>query len=403
MLNEIPLTPLNSTSPLYAWIKNFENDVIQGMVRSGNDGKWIEWKGVRVPLPKDVELAEGTWIQVRVLSTNRGYEMKIEIMKEPMISTLSGQVPDVSLQKPVDFTDKNSVIIELVQKIINQNSELAGKTDFIVKLFNEFFDEENTISHLLFRINKIVQEAVDKGVLDISWLKVFPEYITFSSGGKIDWQVINNYLKQQIQYIMFEKQLFREKDVNAGIQKSIIDLKEYRVFQTLLKNEMFVSFLKNKGYYQEFQKTLDSLFSKLTTNQILNLNSTQYNYLVFELPFNIQDGFSRVCIHTLYSKKDERGKGKKPQYSIIAFDIELTNMGKMWIELRWLEETLQCLFKVAEEKTQKVCNQFLNELEDSLKLLGLKNVNLHVHSWDGNRIKSIFSLLESIENKGWFV
>lgn len=403
MLNEIPITPLNNTSPLYAWIKNFENDVIQGMVRSSNEGKWVEWKGVRVPLPKDVELDEGTWIQIRILSASRGYEMKIELMKEPVMDALSKQVPEMSLQKLIDFSDKNSVIHELVQKIMNQNPELVGKTDFIVKLFNEWFSEENTVNQLLFRINKIVQEAIDKGILDFSWLKIFPEYVSISSGGKIDWQVISNYLKQQMKFVIFERQLFKEKDVDIGIQKSIIELKEFRVLQTLLKDEMFVSFLKSKGYYQEFQKTLDSLFSKLTTNQILNLNNTQYNYLVFELPFNIHDGFSRVCIHTLYSKKDERGKGKKPQYAIIAFDIELVNMGKMWIELRWLEETLECLFKIAEEKTQKVCNQFLNELEDNFKSLGLKNVNIRVHNWDGNRIKSVFSLLESVENKGWSV
>jgi len=403
MLNEIPLTPLSNTPSLYSWIKNFENEVIQGMVRSSNEGKWVEWKGVRIPLPKDIELAEGRWIQIRILPTSRGYEMKIELMEEPVTDTLPTQASDISLQKPIDFSDKNSVIRELVQKIINQNPELIGKADFIVKLFNEWFSEENTVSHLLFRINKIIQEAVDKGILDFSWLKVFPEYVTFSSGGKIEWQVINDYLKQQIQYIIFEKQLFCEKDVDVGIQKSILELKGFRVLQTLLKNEVFVSFLKSKGYYQEFQKTLDSLFSKLTTNQILNLSNTQYNYLVFELPFHIQDGFSRVCIHTLCSKKDERGKGKKHQYAIIAFDIELIHVGKMWIELRWLEETLECLFKIAEEKTQKVCNQFLNELEDSFKSLGLKNVNIHVHNWDGNRVKSVFSLLESVENKGWSV
>jgi len=42
-------------------------------------------------------------------------------------------------------------------------------------------------------------------------------------------------------------------------------------------------------------------------------------------------------------------------------------------------------------------------LEDSFKSLGLKNVNIHVHNWDGNRVKSVFSLLESVENKGWSV
>ncbi|HOQ31477.1 MAG TPA: hypothetical protein PLA12_03090, partial [Candidatus Hydrogenedens sp.] len=207
MLNEIPLTPLSNTPSLYSWIKNFENEVIQGMVRSSNEGKWVEWKGVRIPLPKDIELAEGRWIQIRILPKSRGYEMKIELMEEPVTDTLPTQASDISLQKPIDFSDKNSVIQELVQKIINQNPELIGKADFIVKLFNEWFSEENTVSHLLFRINKIIQEAVDKGILDFSWLKVFPEYVTFSSGGKIEWQVINDYLKQQIQYIIFEKQL----------------------------------------------------------------------------------------------------------------------------------------------------------------------------------------------------
>ncbi|MGC8739464.1 MAG: hypothetical protein ACP5UA_12585 [Candidatus Hydrogenedens sp.] len=403
MLNEVPLTPLNITSSIYAWIKNFENDVIQGIVHSSNDEKWIVWKGVRIPLPKDVELTEGTWIQIRLLSSQGGYEMKFEVIQEPVTDNLPSQATDLSAQKVVDISDKNSVIRELVQKMINQNPELIGKTDFVIKLLGEWFDEENTVSHLLFRINKIVQEAIDKGILEPSWLKMFPQYLSFSFEGKVDWQIINNYLKQQMQYIIFEKQLFREKDVDIGIQKSIVELKGYRVLYSLLKNEMFVSFLKSKGYYQEFQKSLDSLFSKLTTNQILNLNNAQYNYLVFELPFSIQDGFSRVCIHTLYSKKDEHGKGKKPKYAIIAFDIELINMGKMWIELCWLEEALECVFRIAEEKTQKVCNQFMSELESSFKVLGLKNVNIHVHKWDGNRVKNVFSLLQSIENKGWSV
>jgi len=75
----------------------------------------------------------------------------------------------------------------------------------------------------------------------------------------------------------------------------------------------------------------------------------------------------------------------------------------MWIELRWLEGMLECLFKIAEEKTEEICNQFLGELKDNFKSLGLNNVNIRVESWDGDRISRFSLLLESIGNKGWTV
>ncbi len=403
MLNEIPFIPYSGLLSQYAWVKKFENDVIQAMVRGSHTEKWIEWKGVRIPLPNEVDLPEGAWIQIRFSSTSKGYEMSIEILREPLKNISPERVPESLTQTRSNILDKNNIIQNIVQKIISQNPELKGKTDFLFKVFNEWFDENNSISNLFVHLGKIVKEAVEKGIIDDTWLKLFPDVVLFSSEGKPNWHIIRDLFKEQIQNMGFEKQLFRGGDIETNVQNSIVELKDYRVLQTLLKNELFVDFLKNKGYYQEFQKTLDTLFSKFTVHQLLNLSNQDYNYIVCELPVNIKDGFSRLCIHNFCSRKEEQGKGKKSQYAVIAFDIELMNAGKMWIELRWLEGMLECLFKIAEGKTEEMCNQFLGELEINLKSLGLKGINIRVESWDGDRIRSVFSLFESIENKGWTV
>jgi len=404
MLNEIPFIPYNQILPHYAWIKKFENDVIQGMVRSSGTEKWVEWKGARIPLPKDSELPEGAWLQIRIVSTSRGYELDIELLKGSNVNTASPKVSDLLSKTQQNFLGKDHAIYELVQKVIGYNPDLVGKIDLMTKLFYKWFDDANTINQLFANINKIIQEAIEKGVLDSSWLKIYPGNIVFQPNEKIDWQVIGNFFKWQMQNLSFEKQLFlKEEGAESNIQKSLIEIKDYRVLQALLKNESFVGFLRSKGYYQEFQKNLDTLFSKFMTNQLLNLINTNYSYLVLDLPVSVHDGFNRVCIHTCFSRKEEQNKGKKHQYAVVAFDIELINAGKMWIELRWLEDTLDCLFRVVEKETERICKCSFNELEDSFKSLGLKNINIRIQSWDGDRIKSMVSLLESIENKGWSV
>lgn len=403
MLSEIPFISYNNLLPQYAWIKKFENDVIQGMIRSSNSEKWVEWKGVHIPLPKEADLPEGTWVQIRISSTSKGYEMNIELLKEPLAGMSLDKVSELSTPIPTNYLDKNSVIQSLAQKIVSQNPELINRMDFLLKIFQGWFDDKNSINDLLFRISKIIQESVEEGIIDSTWLKLFPDNIFFSSDGKIEWKLIRNFFKEQMQNLSFEKYLFRGGDIETNIQNSIIELKNYRVLQTLLKNELFVDFLKSKGYYQDFQKTLDTLVLKSTAHQILNLNNPNYNYIFCELPVNIRDGFSHICVHSFCSQKGEQGKGKRAKYAVIAFDIELINAGKMWVELRWLEGMLECLFKIAEEKTEQMCNQFLSELENNFKSLGLKDINIRVENWDGDRIKSVFLLLESIENKGWTV
>lgn len=403
MLNEIPSIPYNCLLPQYSWIKKFENDVIQAMVRSSPSEKWVEWKGVRIPLPNEVDLPEGTWVQIRFSQTSKGYDMNMAILRESITDTSPEKVSELLTGTRSNISDKNNVIQNIVQKIVSRNPELMGKTDFLLKVFHEWFNERNLINHLFLRMGNIVQEAVEKGVIDTTWLKLFSNFISFPLDGEIHWQIIRDFFKEQVQNIVFEKQLFRSGDIKTNIQNSIAEIKDYRILQTLLKNELFVDFLKTKGYYQDFQETLDTFYSKITAHQLLNLSNPNYNYIICELPVNIKDGFSRLCIHNFYSGKQEQGKSKKSQYAIIAFDIELVNTGKMWIELRWLEGMLECLFKIAEGKTKEMCNQFLGELENNFKLLGLNDVSICVENWDGDRISSIFSLLESIENKGWTV
>jgi len=81
--------------------------------------------------------------------------------------------------------------------------------------------------------------------------------------------------------------------------------------------------------------------------------------------------------------------------------LELINTGKIWIELRWIPDALECIFKINEDKTKEMCNSFVNELEESFKSLGIKNVHVHIENWDGNRLPNLFSFLGLVDGKGW--
>jgi len=319
MLNEIPFITNNSLLSQYAWIKNFENDVIQAMVRSSHTKKWVEWKGVHIPLPKEMDLPEGTWVQIRFSHTSKGYEMNIETLREPMIDPSPEKVSELLTQTPSNVLDKKNIIQNIIQKIVNQNPELVGKTEFLLKVFNEWFNEKISINHLFFRMANIIQEAVEKGIIDTTWLTLFSNIISFSSDGEPDWQIIRNFFKEQIQNIIFEKQLFRSRNIETNIQNSIAEVKDYRTLQTLLKNELFVDFLKTRGYYQDFREILDTLHSRFTANQLLNLSNQNYNYIVCELPVNIKDGFSRLWIHNFIQrrKNKERVKNRNMQLLLL--------------------------------------------------------------------------------------
>jgi hypothetical protein len=70
------------------------------------------------------------------------------------------------------------------------------------------------------------------------------------------------------------------------------------------------------------------LFSKFTKNQVLNLSTTNFAYIVFELPVSLDNVFFGSCSYLL-SRKEEKNKNDKPQYAIVAFDIHLIDAGKI--------------------------------------------------------------------------
>jgi len=403
MLNEISFFSSNNVPTQYAWIKSFENSVIQGILQGGANEKWVEWKGIHISLPEDLGIPEGSLIQIRISPTSQGYTMSIELLKESAKENPYPQNIDSSLQIDTSLGNKTININELVQKIVEQNPVLRNRTDFIIKLFSDWFNESNTANYALFRVSQIISEAVEKGIIDSAWLKMIPDSISFSTEGKIDLQGLSKILQQQIQFVNFEKQLFHSEDkeiINKGV---LINNKDYRVLQSLMKNEPFVSFLKSNGDYQKFQKALDTLFSKFTTNQVLNLSTTNFAYIVFELPVSLDNGFFWARVHTCYPRKEEKNKNDKPQYAIVAFDIHLIDAGKMWIELRCLDQTLECVMKIVEEKTREMCGQFVNELEKNLESLGFKNISVYIQNWDGDRIKTTYYLFDSMQKKGWVV
>lgn len=403
MLNEISFFSFNNVPNQYAWVKNFENNVIQGIIRGSSNEKWVEWKGIHITLPEDLGIPEGSLIQIRISSTSQGYTMSIESIKEPTKENPNTQSIAPSLQSDTSPGSRTININELVQKIVELNPVLKNKVDLIIRLFSGWFDESNTTNFALLRISQIISEAVEKGIIESAWLKIIPDVISFSADGKMDLQGLSKILQQQIQSLNLEKQLFHSDNKGINIKEVITNNKDYRALQLLIKNESFVSFLKNSGDYQKFQKALDTLFSKSTANQVLSLSATNFTYLVFELPVSLDNGFFWARIHTYYPRKEDKNKDSKPQYAVIAFDIHLVNAGKMWIELRCLDQTLECVMKIAEEKTRKMCSQFTNELENNLESLGFKNISVFVQDWDGDRVKTTYHLFDSMQKKGWAV
>jgi hypothetical protein len=82
MLNEISFFSSNNVPTQYAWIKSFENSVIQGILQGGTNEKWVEWKGIHISLPEDLGIPEGSLIQIRISPSPQGYTKSIELLKE---------------------------------------------------------------------------------------------------------------------------------------------------------------------------------------------------------------------------------------------------------------------------------------------------------------------------------
>ena len=74
-------------------------------------------------------------------------------------------------------------------------------------------------------------------------------------------------------------------------------------------------------------------------------------------------------------------------------DLELTNLGPLWIDLRTHDRQCHCQFQVATPALVANLEESAKELEVALVALGYTKARVTVETWDGNRERALASLL----------
>lgn len=405
MLEGINRNLISLTEGELGSFQGVKSAIIEGIVRSDQNGYWLIYDGVKYTLPEELSIRSGDLVRIRVFINREGEVIgaqRLDVNREVGLASQSMSV----YNRGGAIIAREEWLGDLVGKLTElfMSVNVGGShVDRIMSFLQQFINEPASFVLAYRRLVDIIQQAVQQGVIDGTWLEKLSSYI-IRSGQDISYERIRDLFEQHIKAMQFEHIAITQTDGDVWISDGGKDILLFRTLPQLMQDESFIDFLKRMGYEKEFQRIVELISSRPVTNQVINLVHNNYYYFSFELPLRMEEGFEWARIHAFLSEGHKKGstgtKGKNP-YFIVAMDLSLTRLGKIWVDLKQFEDNLECTFKVTQPDIKHAFESVLEELKSRFVDLGYRNVAVQVSVWDGDSKSMTWNLFNIHSGKGW--
>lgn len=112
-----------------------------------------------------------------------------------------------------------------------------------------------------------------------------------------------------------------------------------------------------------------------------------------ELPLQ-QEAFTRaVQIHIFGEGK---GDAEGERSATVVVDVELTELGPLWIRLHTYGEVCECRVDAVSDSARGALKGASEALRDSLSAQGYSSASVQVGAWDGERLSAVTGLMNQL-------
>jgi len=150
--------------------------------------------------------------------------------------------------------------------------------------------------------------------------------------------------------------------------------------------------LAGAGLLDEFSAAVDDVLARIDGARAQQLHGTTQGYTFLDLPLPQDSGFAHAMVH-LYHEGDAQGPDAAQLPTVAVLDLELDQLGPLWLELRALGGTCQCTLLATTPAVRALLDEHRSDLARALEESGFAQASVRTGDWNGDRLGQTGALL----------
>ncbi len=142
---------------------------------------------------------------------------------------------------------------------------------------------------------------------------------------------------------------------------------------------------------REIVRTIDTLADRFSANTLQNVRSFDAPYQFFAIPFSPRTGIEHAQVHVI-GRDGRGGGGSGREAHTIVIDLQLSNLGSMWITIQSAGTACNCSIRTSNDAARSVIDDGAPSLEEGLRRAGFTAAQVRTEAWDGDRVGAAAAL-----------
>lgn len=377
----IQFTPPHTNSPLVA------GQHYSGVIRSQSGGLTAVVAGLKLPVDADSGLQAGQRVLVQVQAQGKHLQLTIQATPAQAASP--------------DNTGSNSALLRTVLQQIGR-PELEGplttllprqaptSAEYIRALVSSLLLERGT-GRDIQQLQQILAQASQQGVLPPDAGAVLSPWLSLTAlADAKDWYDLLRRARSERNAAARLAQVIRgEAPVGslATLKQSLNSLTHQ-----LLDDAAFRNWLRSEGLEDSFKLLANRSADRALGSDVQNLRALDQAYQFMELPLGEEQGYRRLQLHLFSEEASRHGEKRHPLHRTVL-DLELSQLGPLWIDLRAQGNQCRCNFQVMTPNLVTQLNDVADELHEKLTDVGFPHAHITASLWNGDREAALLALL----------
>jgi hypothetical protein len=181
----------------------------------------------------------------------------------------------------------------------------------------------------------------------------------------------------------------KSESPNEAVQRMAGELRSQ--VAVLRDDESLLNVLRATRQADVFQEAASRVLDRLSGTELQNLRSLEQPYLFLNLPLPYGQALRRAQIH--FFNDGQRKRQFDRDNATIAMDLELEQLGAMWVSLRVARGNCVCRFNADTPEVVTAIRDAAPELVESLQDAGYRNARVEAALWEGDRLQEVTRLM----------
>ncbi len=185
-------------------------------------------------------------------------------------------------------------------------------------------------------------------------------------------------------------QILKGGDLKALLQTLSNTLRQE--IAQLRGNEAWLAYIRASGQLKQFTRVAEQILEHLEGSALQQIHRLEIPYVYLEVPLGYASGFHWAHVHW-FGANNTRQQIEKNN-STIVLDLNLSNVGEIWIMLRTVADQYLCRFRVREQTLVTAIEEIQEELGQALSKAGFPGTHIQTTLWDGDRAAAMGEMFQ---------